>query len=353
MYSAPTAATDKTLVILGEAPGADEERLGVPFVGASGRLLRETLFPTAGLDIAQWHLLNVFTARPPDNRLEAWTANKTELKRLGLTPQGQPLKGRYLLPEHHWHLAELNTRLRELKPDLILAMGGAALWALSGESAITTFRGNFFTSIYGTCLPTIHPAATIREWSYLPLTWADLVKVRAWIDGTLPQPLKRRLWISPSFHEIAALYWRWQQQPELLLGVDIETSPSAGQITTVAFSAANEGICIPFWNKDAYGTPGSYWPTVEDEVRAWRWVEKFAQLPNPKVCQNGLYDSQWLIDAPVEIRLRNWREDTAIMQHAYQPELLKALGTLASLYLNEPSWKQMRVKSKDINKGDE
>jgi len=47
------------------------------------------------------------------------------------------------------------------------------------------------------------------------------------------------------------------------------------------------------------------------------------------------------------------QDDTSILQHSLQPELPKALGTLASLYLNEPSWKFMRESSKDDNKADE
>lgn len=351
MHTPPSAPLAKTLVILGEAPGADEEKAGVPFVGASGRLLRETLLPAANLNADNFHLLNVFTARPPNNNLDEWTANKTELKKMGLQPWGHPLKrGRYLLPEHHWHLAELEKRLEQLKPDLIVCMGGVALWAMTGESAITTYRGTFFSTRFSKAIATIHPAATIREWSYLPLTWADLRKVRMWLDGTLPEPAKRKLWINPTMAEIAGLYFRLRAQPRNVLGVDIETSPAAGQITTIQFSTTNEGICIPFWEKE---TGRSYWPTAKEEVQAWRWVQRYAQLPNPKALQNGLYDSQWLLDAPIEIRLRNWAEDTAIMHHAYQPELQKALGVIASLHLNEPSWKQMRTKAKDMNKGDE
>jgi len=65
-----------------------------------------------------------------------------------------------------------------------------------------------------------------------------------------------------------------------------------------------------------------------------------------------LYDAQYLLDAPIPIVLRNYIHDTSLAQHAYQPELPKALGILASLYLNEPSWKQMRASAKDA-KADE
>jgi len=181
-----------------------------------------------------------------------------------------------------------------------------------------------------------------------------LVKVRMWLEGSLPQPLRRRLWVNPSFREIEAVYRRWLAgNTDAPMGVDIETCPVIDQITTCSFSFEQEGICIPIWDRYAI-TPEAqnYWPTPADEVKAWRWMERFAQLPNPKVTQNGLYDAQYLLDAPVSIRLKNWRDDTAIMQHGYQPELPKALGVIASLYLNEPGWKQMRTSAKDAKADD-
>lgn len=358
MYSAPTRPVDKTLLILGEAPGADEETCGLPFVGSAGRMLSDVM-QQAGLDRRQWHILNTFLKRPPNNDLQStdWTLNKTEWKReYGSVPYPDPppLKKRHLRPEHHWQIEELRRRLCLLKPDLILAMGATALWALTGEDAITSFRGNFFTSSYGRALATLHPASVLYQYSNMPLLWADLVKVRMWLDGTLPEPVSRRLWVNPTFAEIEAVYRRWSFRPPDLIGVDIETCPSIAQITTVAFSTASEGICIPIWDRNTYDpSKQNYWPSAADEVKAWRWIDRYAQLPSRKVLQNGLYDSQYFLDAPVPTRLRNWFDDTALAQHAYQPELPKALGTLASLYLNEPSWKQMRSKAADTNKADE
>lgn len=360
MHTAPAVrrADGKTLLILGEAPGADEEASGIPFVGSAGRTLTDA-FNSAGLNRREWHILNTFLTRPPSNDLKdsSWTLSKTEWRREvgGIPPSDlPPLKKRYLRPELRWQIAELQTRLQALKPDLILAMGATALWALSGEDAITSFRGNFFTSPYGRAIATLHPASVLYQYSNLPLLWADLVKVRAWLDGTLPEPLRRRLWINPSFAEISALYYRWKACPPDLIGVDIETCPGLGQITTVGFATATEGICIPIWDRHCYdASKQNYWQSAKDEVKAWRWIERFAQLPSPKVLQNGLYDSQYLMDAPIDIRLKNWHHDTAIAQHCYQPELPKALGVLASLYLNEPGWKQMRASAKETNKADE
>lgn len=369
MHTSPAVPTSRTLVILGEAPGADEEATGVPFVGSAGRQLTES-FDLAGLTRDNWHILNTFLQRPPNNDLAlvtkdsgvedlslAWTLNKTQFKKeygYGPPPTLPALKKRYLRPVHQWQIAELQTRLRVLKPDLILAMGATALWALTGQDAITQHRGNFFLSPYGQAIATFHPASILYQYSNMPLLWADLTKVRLWLEGKLPRPLRRRLWINPSSAEIAAYYARLRANPSALVGVDIETCPSIGQITTVAFSTETEGLCIPFWDRHCYEpAKQNYWPTVAAERIAWRWVERFARLPNPKVMQNGLYDAQYFMDAPIDIRLTNYRNDTSVLQHSYQPELPKALGVLGSLYLNEPSWKQMRASAKDMNKADE
>lgn len=180
----------------------------------------------------------------------------------------------------------------------------------------------------------------------------DLIKVRMWLEGTLPAPLRRTLVVNPSFAEIEQAYEHFLDRPQEPIGVDIETAPSIAQITTISYSFPDYGLCIPIWDKDAAPGKENFWQTAAEEVQAWRWIDRFAKLPNPKVLQNGMYDMQYLLDAPIDIRLAGTIEDTAIMQHAFQPELRKDLGSLASFYLNEPCWKQMRQSAKDA-KADE
>jgi hypothetical protein len=203
----------------------------------------------------------------------------------------------------------------------------------------------------GPAIATFHPAAILREYKMLPIAAMDLKKVRHHLSGTLPPPIKRRLYLNPTFAEIEQVWQMFALHPEWQLGVDIETAPSLAQITTVSFSTPSLGICIPFWDHKAPPGRRNYW-NLHDEIEAWYWVRKFAQLPNPKALQNGPYDMQYLMDGPLDIRLAGRYDDTSLMQHTYQPELRKDLGTLGSLYLNEPSWKQMRSSSKEI-KADE
>lgn len=338
------------LLVLGEAPGADELAAGVPFVGASGRLLRNTLFPEAGLDLDQWHHLNVFHTQPPKNNIEAYFVTKTDAKkdRLILDPLVPLYKKKHLRPEYYGQLIATDAAIRALQPDFIIALGATALWFITGDSGIGSFRGTVLTTRYGSALATYHPAAVLRQWSFKPVVWADLIKARLAIEGRLPKPVKRKFCINPTFAELAVCYATLAARPQEEIGVDIETAPSTRQITTVGFSTPSFGVCIPIWDKyEVDPKKRSFWPTVEDELKAWRWIEKFANLPNPKVLQNRNYDMQYLLDAPIEIRLRNANDDTSTMHHALQPELKKDLGMLGSLYLNEPAWKQMRTSNKD------
>lgn len=352
MYTVPSLPASKTLVLLGEAPGEEEQRADAPFVGPSGSLLRKTIFPAAGLDIEAWHITNVFQQRPPNNQLaKNWCATKTEHKKLGLTPIGQPIEKRYLLPEYWPQVHTTRDLLRSLQPDLIVALGGKAQWLLSGDDRIGTFRGTFFESPYGTAISTFHPAAALREYKMVPIITMDLIKVRTFIEGTLPTPLARTLIVNPSFDEIEETLQLFHNRPHEPIGVDIETWPSIAQMTTISFSFPDYGICIPIFDKNA-PPPRSYWPDVKSELRAWKLIDAFCQLPNPKVLQNGLYDAQYMLDAPLPLRMAGDIEDTSIMQHAYQPELPKALGNLASYYLNEPSWKQMRSDAKEAKADD-
>lgn len=406
-------------LIIGEAPGEDEDKAGRPFIGPSGKLLNR-LLAQAGFDIKldEWgnrlsspfHITNVFTSRPPENDLKSWTLNKTELQKLGYTTTGRlpQLNKRYIHPEHEGEVARLHEEIRQLQPEFILALGGTALWALTGEARITINRGtllpvhlsgramevspstdfpqqapsllppststqppspptpNSALASQSTlpqwahrlaplwCLPAFHPAMVLRQWDNRSLLWADLSKARRFLTHSLSPPLRRCLLIDPSLEDLADCHTRWLARSASCndpLGVDIETDPRIGQITTISFGFADEAVCIPLWNKGTLPAQCNYWRTAREEAEAWRWIMRFAALPHPKVLQNGLYDMQYLLE-DLDIRLRNVSDDTAILQHCLQPELPKALGTIASLYLNEPAWKIMRESAKDAKADD-
>lgn len=351
---AAASFNNKKLLILGEAPGEEEAKSGQPFVGPSGKFLREHLFPDADWSIDFFDIANVLNTRPPNNNIKDLTLPKTELKRRGLPILGPPAFKRHFLPEVYHEAMATRDWIISQSYDFILAFGGTALWLLIGDNRIGLFRGTIGRADFGPeFLATYHPAAVLREYKMRPIVWADLLKAKRHLLGTLTPPMTRTFVVNPSFAEMEEAYRLFAASPSRNIGVDIETAPSIGQITTISFAFPEFAICIPLWDKDKPVDDRNVYPDAATEARAWRMIDKFAKLPNPKVLQNGLYDMQYLLDAPLSIRLHNAVDDTNILHHALQPELPKDLGLLASLYLNEPGWKQMRSKHDAEEKADE
>ena len=91
-----------------------------------------------------------------------------------------------------------------------------------------------------------------------------------------------------------------------------------------------------------------YWPDSASEERAWTIIKRILELPNQaKVFQNGLYDIAFLYRA-YGIKVVNAQHDTMLLHHSLQPEALKGLGYLGSIYTNERAWKHMRERNTTI-----
>lgn len=180
---------------------------------------------------------------------------------------------------------------------------------------------------------TFHPAAIAREYSLLPVAVMDFKKALKYADGRPLNFKPRRMLINPTIQELREATKLFLSDPRPI-GVDIETK--AGQITCVGFGRPEIGITFPFW--DGHSAHGYF---GDDEVEAWLLVQKLLLSPIEKVFQNGLYDIQYMLYT-MGLRVNNPKWDTMLMHHAMEPELQKGLGFLASLHLDEPSWKFMR-----------
>ena len=131
-------ATDARLVIVGEAPGAQEDEQGTPFVGASGKALSEYL-SLAGLDRSQVFIANVLKCRPPSNR----NPHAEEIA------QCAPF---------------LREQIRTIQPEIILTLGNfATRFILKSEKGISELRGKPVSLGAFTVLPTFHPAAALYD----------------------------------------------------------------------------------------------------------------------------------------------------------------------------------------------
>jgi len=330
------------ILLIGEAWGEREEETGIPFSGASGWILDQML-SQAGIKRSECYVTNVFNLRPkPRNDVE----NLCGPKATGIPNMPQLLKGKYVRAEYAGELNRLYAEITREQPNLIIALGATAAWATLLTSGIKQYRGAVAPTALEVSaklgrtfkvLPTYHPAMVARDMSARPVVVMDLAKgLRESLspDITIPPSL---IWTHPTLEDLAE-YERDYINPASLLSVDIETK--GDQITCIGFAPSpDSAIVIPLFR----GENGSYWSTIEEELAALAFVRRWCT--KPCVFQNGMYDMSFLWRR-YHVPCPNAMEDTMLLHHAYQPELEKGLGFLATLYTDRPSWKFMRAGKK-------
>ena len=147
------------VMVVGEAPGRDEDMHGRPFVGPAGRLLNrmfEEIGLSRGTEAAEraFYVTNVLPWRPPRNR----DPNPEEI---GM-----------MVPFLHRHIELIG-------PKLLILMGNISCEALLGRRGITKLRGNWAVVLDRPALPMFHPAYLLRSPQAKRETWADLLAVQA------------------------------------------------------------------------------------------------------------------------------------------------------------------------------
>lgn len=337
------------IMIVGEAWGVEEEKEGAPFIGTSGFILNGML-SIAGINRRECYLTNVFNLRPkPSNDVINLCGSKAE----GIPGLPALIKGKHIKAQYAKELERLYAEIRRENPNVIIALGATAAWALLRSSGIRAIRGAAapthpaVSQILGRpfkVLPTYHPAAVAREWTLRPIVINDLDKARRESTFAAVDRPSRSIWIKPDLSDLAA-FERDHISPASILSIDIETK--GDQITCVGF-APNPlvALVIPFYS--ASQRDGNYWRSFDEEKVAWDYVRRWCQKPS--VFQNGLYDIHFLWRR-YGIPVPNASEDTMLMHHAYQIEMEKGLGFLASVYTDEASWKFMR-KTDTLKKED-
>ncbi len=296
---------------------------------------------------------NVLNFRPPGNRLEDICVSGKADGIKGYPAIIRSPKVRYLPQDYSYELERLAEELLETDPNLIVALGNTASWAVLGQVAISKNRGVTYLSDHTVegfkVLPTYHPAAVMRQWDLRPVAVMDLYKAFREMEFPEIRRPKRTIWIEPTIEDIYE-FRENHIRGASLLSVDIETA--GNQITNIGFAPSSTlALNIPFVD---FRKPGrNYWPNKEDEIRAWRIIKDICESPTPpKLFQNGLYDISFLWRG-YGIAVRGAQHDTMLLHHALQPESLKSLGFLGSLYTDEGNWKAMRTRGKTTIKRDD
>lgn len=298
------------VAIIGEAPGYQEDKEGKPFVGPSGKLLRDTLIK-AGIDPDECYITNVIKVRPPNNKTP--TPKEIREARSGLA-------------------AEL-AGLPNLKA--VLLVGAVPLLAVTGKTGITTRRGlaselvKEFSALEDVSVfATLHPALILRNRNYYNGWLADLA---AFSHLVYPPAVEEIILPVQTKEAALAVVQTYKDAP--LGALDIETTISRRfvepvELLTVAITRDGKTAHVFVTDKHPGAAPGL---STED------LAEVLAEISNvPWIMHNGMFDRMALRLCGIDMRLEH---DTMAIQYLLDVDERKGLEFLSSLLLKEAPYK--------------
>ena len=232
---------DAKIMLVGEAPGKAEDESGKPFQGLAGQTLNN-LLGQAGIARYQCLVTNVARERPPANKISFFFEDKK------CTIPKAKLIG--------W-ISELKQEIELYKPNIIIALGSIALWALTGEKKISDFRGYVLpcTLVPGRkVLATYHPQAVNYEWKLYFQTVLDLRKALRHSESSAMPESKQLLYPNVSARQFIEYMEMLIEHPEYdKLSVDVETIQPGSHIEELGLSHdPNFGMSIFILKGRAY-----------------------------------------------------------------------------------------------------
>lgn len=307
------------IAVVGEAPGADEELAGRPFVGPSGALLKSVLEGT-GLIPDHLYIGNVCQIRPPSNDIQAFD---------------------FTGPEIQGGLDTLRSELQAFLPNIILCLGNTPLHAThphGSDASIGNWRGSVYWSetFNCKCLATFHPAYILRVFGDLPLLRADIQKAKRH-SLTRDLVLPARSFIThPSLEDVRAYISRIRNERRRIY-IDVEGWANHIGITMLGIATdPQNAFVVPFWLNGQH-----YW-SESDECEVWSLVSGLLADENiEKVLQNALYE-WFILHWKHRLILSNVVGDTMLKHFEIFPEMDKGLDLQVSLYTDIPYYKDQR-----------
>jgi len=291
------------IVVVGEAPGRNEVKSGIPFIGKSGQLLDKVLGHN-GISRDDVYVTNTVLCRPPDNR----------------TPTANEIK--------HCK-ARLVHEIRERNPEVVLGLGAPASKALldskQGIKMLRVGGAKLSPSLGLPVVATYHPAATFRDPSVFPSLVSDVRKLTRNVE------VKWEPTHTEVHDEIYDAYRTLETQVKYPhVALDIETAPP--------FDKHNPDLlCIGMAHEPGFAHV--YTKQIVDDPR-FQMALNDAFMRTKWVMQNGKYDVQYLWSAGVP----NARVDEDTMLMHYMTDERKGthdLEQLATEYLGAPLYKQL------------
>lgn len=336
---------DARIVCVGEAPGADEERQGEPFVGKAGRM-QDAIFTSATIPRREVYYTNLIKERPPGNKI-AHFFSKPGVP----NERGRP------------HIEAFWEEIQALDPNVIVALGAYPTATLLGEPlSIQRARGHVERAVHGVkCIPMFHPAALLRMPSLSYISRMDARKVAREAESPCFPWIERKLIVEPTAEEAVFLLGDMLDGAQEV-GFDFETLRDVGEPVPTMLSFApriDYSVSVPI-----RGSDGELAYTVAERGEVARLVERIITAPDiRKVAQNAMFDLS-VLAMVYGVAPRGEVFDTMVAHAALYPNLVqgptqqaktagrtgqKDLEFLASVYTNEPLHKKGKTSLPRMN----
>jgi len=333
---------DAKIMLVGECPGASEEKTGVPFSGSSGLLLKQML-SHSGIQFRDCYVTNVVNVRPPKNNFDYFYNDK--------------------MPSHELQegIDTLRKKIEAIRPQVVMPLGREALKAVCNKSLINEYRGTWLSYRGINVLPTYHPAYIMRVYKDHVVSELDFTKALTQVPQDNPPMI-----LAPNLSQVS----RWisdvmekHKNSDIRVAFDIETIEK--NVRCIAFYTKDyPAICIPFirFSSSEMGSVGqtvvkvgssstcmgSYW-SPKEEVIIIGMLNNFFLSGIPVVGQNSIGFDAPLLEDEFGFHIKNHFLDTMHAWHCLYSELPMGLGFLCSVLTNYRNYWTDKVTADDMS----
>lgn len=350
-FCADIGPLDASMMLIGEAPGREEELAGIPFIGQAGHLLK-SICKTSGIDYQSCYVTNISPERPPNNNFGYFYEDSSR------NVPKESLRKKWF---------ELADKIRHIKPRVVICLGNEPLRAVTNLRGIGSWRGTRIEAHGAKIIATYHPSSILRDatsrgksedqkrMAYRRvLVEMDLRKASRELRGINYQAPETI--VAPTISQVI----EWMHDAKLQgtrVSFDIETIGT--MIRSIAFAQYRNGsitsISIPFLRmiqstsvsfaytggtmiKQLGESDINYWSASDEETI----LESIASiLENPlieKVGQNSIHFDAYLIEKNFSIKVKNHKMDTMHAWHVLYPSLPKSLDFICSVITDHPNY---------------
>lgn len=333
---------DAKIVIVTDAPSVRDEQNGVLFSDSTGKLFKQML-SHSGLDFNSCYVTSVMFVRPPSNNFKYMYNGNMPSKQL----------------EELWQ--NLRNKLDNIRPELIIVVGGEALRAVCNKVNINAYRGTWLKYKSAKVMPVYHPSYVMKVYSEHVVFEMDIAKAITRKPAIVPPII-----LKPTLSQVI----KWidsARKSGTYVAFDIESvkdtvrcigfavdkpQKSAIVIPFISFNtsnitvSANKTIVRP---TDACGTASSYW-SVEDEVSVLNVIDEFFRDKNVRfVGHNSISFDEPFLKREFGLTIENHFMDTMNAWHTLYSELPKGLDFLCSVFTDYHNYWTDKLAEDDIS----